>query len=384
MAMQDAVVRKQATRIKHLEAALEAERSLWKSAATVDRTARGNPDQMHTFEALDNILDTEKKIHAWSSLWKIEYAFLLMLYCEEIDRLGKTPLFRDDEYRASDPGNRCKLYKRHALLLSLVHLYTGMHQEALGAMFGIDQSAVSRYLALNRRVLEKILPTAKTLSKAISLCRTKRAVLRFLQGGPHGTFLLDGARCPRLRPKDKKKQKKWYSGKIKRHSINTLFGTNKKNVILWISTTRPGRVHDMKMVGELTKVFHLMAKKGARIRVLADSGFQGIEKRLPGIEAAVPKKRPRNGQLTKKQKASNRKISSERVSVEHDIGRVKNYKILTRPYGGTEAEFNRELNIVTGLVNFHTLFSEIRSGTGLYGTLMAERRRERLKRHRRR
>ena len=116
MAMQDAVVRKQATRIKHLEAALEAERSLWKSAATVDRTARGNPDQMHTFEALDNILDTEKKIHAWSSLWKIEYAFLLMLYCEEIDRLGKTPLFRDDEYRASDPGNRCKLYKRHALL----------------------------------------------------------------------------------------------------------------------------------------------------------------------------------------------------------------------------------------------------------------------------
>ena len=72
------------------------------------------------------------------------------------------------------------------------------------------------------------------------------------------------------------------------------------------------------------------------------------------------------------------------MSVEHDIGRVKNYKILTRPYGGTEAEFNRELNIVTGLVNFHTLFSEIRSGTGLYGTLMAERRRERLKRHRRR
>ncbi len=28
------------------------------------------------------------------------------------------PLFRDDESRASDPGNRCKLRFRHALLMS--------------------------------------------------------------------------------------------------------------------------------------------------------------------------------------------------------------------------------------------------------------------------
>ena len=30
------------------------------------------------------------------------------------------PLFRDDESRTSDPGNRCKLRFRHALLMSLI------------------------------------------------------------------------------------------------------------------------------------------------------------------------------------------------------------------------------------------------------------------------
>ena len=139
------------------------------------------------------------------------------------------------------------------------------------------------------------------------------------------------------------------------------------------------------MVGELSDVFGGMAKEGgARIRVLADSGFQGIEKRLPGIEAVIPEKRPRNGQLTKKQKARNKRISSKRVRAEHDIGRVKNYEITKRPYGGTPAEFNRELDVVVGLVNFHALFSQISRGAGLYGALMAERRKERLKRHRRR
>ena len=30
---------------------------------------------------------------------------------------GGMPLFRDDESRTSDPGNRCKLRFRHALLM---------------------------------------------------------------------------------------------------------------------------------------------------------------------------------------------------------------------------------------------------------------------------
>lgn len=389
MAMQNAIVRKYETRIKRLEAELAAERSLWESDTTVDRTSRGNPKQMHTLEALDNILHEEKALHACSGLTSEEYEYLFELYDEEIDRLGKTPLFKEDEYRKSDQGNRCKLYKRHALLLILTHLYTGLPQQALGAIFGIDQSAVSRYLALNRRVLEKILPTAKTISAAIAKLRESKAVEQFLPGDKRtdasGDLWLDGARCPLQRPTDKELQKETYSGKVKMHSINTLFGTNKDGIIVWTSSTQPGSTHDIKMTDELAKIFPSVAVEGGvQIRVIADLGFLGMDKRLPGITVLIPEKRPKNGQLTKKQKERNKKISSKRVRVEHDIGRAKNYKILKRPYGGTPSEFNRELNIVTGLVNLHTLFSQLRNGSGLYGTLMAKRRKAGLKRHRRR
>lgn len=165
MEIPDAIVRKQVTRIKQLEAELAAERSLWRSDATVDRTSH-DPQQMHTLEMLDNILNNEKTIHACSGITGKEYARLFELY--DTDRLGQIPMFKD-EYRESDPDNVCKLYKRHALFLILTHFYTGMPLETLGAMFGIDQNVVSKYLALNRQVLERFLPTAKTISKVISL-----------------------------------------------------------------------------------------------------------------------------------------------------------------------------------------------------------------------
>ena len=381
MATLAATVKRQAARIKRLEAALAAERALWTSDAAADRTSRGDPDLMHALEALDGILGSEKKIHAYTGLGMEEYRFLAGLYDEEVERLGKTPLFRDEERRASDPGNRCKLHRRHALLLGLVRRYNGMRQGALGAMFAVDQSAVSRYLALDRRILEKVLPTARTISKAIAACRTPGQVQEFIPGGGDGLLLLDGVRNPHVRPKDKEKQKEMYPGRIKRHSVNTLVGTNKDDVIVWISGTKPGSTHDITMAEELARTFPSMGReRGARIRVLADTGFQGIRNRLPGIDAVIPKKRPPGGSLTKKEKAGNRRISSRRVKVEHCIGRTKNYGIMNQPYDGTPAEFNGELNIVTGLVNYRTLFPQIRRGTGLYGALMAERRRRRLER----
>lgn len=168
---QDAIARKYAARIKRLEAELAAERSLWKSDATVERTLC-DPKQMHALEVLDGILNEETKLRAYSGITGKEHARLFELYDEEIGRQGKTlPL----EYRESDPGDGGKLYRRHALLLSLAHLHAGAPQPALGAMFCIGQSAVSRYLALNLRVLESILPAAKAISETIARLRGPKA-----------------------------------------------------------------------------------------------------------------------------------------------------------------------------------------------------------------
>jgi hypothetical protein len=57
-----------------------------------------------------------------------------------------------------------------------------------------------------------------------------------------------------------------------------------------------------------------------------DMGFQGFV--LAGITIVQPKKKPRGGELTPQEKATNRRISSIRIRIEHAIGGVKRYRIV--------------------------------------------------------
>jgi hypothetical protein len=57
-----------------------------------------------------------------------------------------------------------------------------------------------------------------------------------------------------------------------------------------------------------------------------DMGFQGFV--LAGVTIVQPKKKPRGGELTPPEKATNRRISSIRIRIEHAIGGVKRYRIV--------------------------------------------------------
>jgi hypothetical protein len=57
-----------------------------------------------------------------------------------------------------------------------------------------------------------------------------------------------------------------------------------------------------------------------------DMGFQGYV--LAGVTMFQPKKKPRGGELTPPEKATNRRISSIRIRMEHAIGGVKRSRIV--------------------------------------------------------
>jgi DDE superfamily endonuclease len=57
-----------------------------------------------------------------------------------------------------------------------------------------------------------------------------------------------------------------------------------------------------------------------------DMGFQGFV--LAGVTIVQPKKKPRGGELTPQEKATNRRISSVRIRIEHAIGGVKRYRMV--------------------------------------------------------
>lgn len=57
-----------------------------------------------------------------------------------------------------------------------------------------------------------------------------------------------------------------------------------------------------------------------------DMGFQGYTR--DGITIIQPQKKPRGGELTPQEKASNRAIASIRIRIEHVIGGVKRYRMV--------------------------------------------------------
>ena len=127
------------------------EQSLWGTRDGSESGAAGEPALLHRVEVFDEIIRVEKNLHDATLKCREQFQYMLDRVEAWIRQSGKSPLFRNDETRASDPGNRCKLYPRHALLMALMYKKGNPTQGALAAFFGIDQATVSRYIDVHRR-----------------------------------------------------------------------------------------------------------------------------------------------------------------------------------------------------------------------------------------
>jgi hypothetical protein len=130
----------------------------------------------------------------------------------------------------------------------------------------------------------------------------------------------DGPERPIHRPRDGEEQQEYDSGKKKCHTINNLLIIDETCQICVLSATYEGKAND-KRLAEL---------EGYRLPpgscLSQDRGFQGFA--LAGVTMVQPKKKPRGGELTPPEKATNRRISAIRIRMEHAIGGVKRYRIV--------------------------------------------------------
>ena len=165
------------------------------------------------------------------------------------DRINNMPLLRDDPERGGLPGNRCKLEPVHVLLLALIRKYQDPGEGMLGDLFDIDQSTVSRYLDLADRVLEDILPTPKKIMQIVMDAATPQDFASlFPEGAGDIIVIIDGTHVRFARPVKKEKRDPMISRKKNYPSGNTLVMVSKDGLILGISKTHNGRVHDMELM----------------------------------------------------------------------------------------------------------------------------------------
>ena len=352
----------------------------------------GPKQDVHTARliALDDIIDDPRRLHAVTLCTVEQFDYILHRYTAYVKKHGDTTLFWDDDGRASDPGNRSKIYMRHALLLSLMHKKGGHTQSELGAIFGIDQSNINRSLSISNKILAEVLPTARKMTEKIKEAETLEDVEKIISPDPDTgkiTVVVDGTHVPIDRSKDKDQRKADYSGKKKAFTLNTNVMTDTRKRMMWIGKTAPGSTHDLTLLKEDPPDLGILTQTMSSADTLEndkpvvyfDKGYQGISKLYPGADTKQPIKRRRNsdkktGGLTPEELAYNKEISSVRIVVEHSIGMLKRYRIITRPYCGTAEELNDEINIISGLVNLAIDWDRIKSENKLLMQELARRR----------
>lgn len=226
-------------------------------------------------------------------------------------------------------------------------------QEVLGFIFRLDQSSVSRLIYRIMPLIEKAAdPELKNFLEKAKSERENNALLnweKFIKKFPDLIHAITDAtenRC--LRPKNKKEQKKYYSGKKKAYTLKTQITVARSSKILDVSSTYPGSIHDKKIIDK-EKTIDKIPKKTAQY---LDLGYQGVSKDYPNHYIIIPPKKPKNGELSDLGKELKKIQSKRRVLVEHVFGKIKRYKICSDKYRGSRNQFNQIFRSIASIHNF--------------------------------
>lgn len=235
----------------------------------------------------------------------------------------KIDLMRRDKQKA-DPRQRQRGGGRTSaipemgdkLVFILVYFRFYPVQVLQGFLFDLSQPQANDWIHRLTPILNDALGSEQQLP-----ARRTKDIETLLEACPELEFMIDGTERPVRRPQDSKQQKAKYSGKKKRHTVkNNLITDKQTGKIKGLSATVAGRTHDKKLADEQALCF----PKGSKL--WQDTGFQGYAP--TGVIIIQPKKKPRGRQLTYAEKDRNRRISRQRISVEHHIGGVKVFSIV--------------------------------------------------------
>jgi hypothetical protein len=230
------------------------------------------------------------------------------------------------------PKRKLSLNKQFLLTLHYWRHYDTFLET--GRKFGISESTAWRVC----RLIEDSLAT-------VGLCRLpgKKTLLT----NSEGSFTLDVTECPIERPKRTKKgrrknrQKHYYSGKKKRHTFKAQIVVKSRRI--QSTSFANGRAHDFKLYKKSKTRFN------PKNNVKVDSGYQGLQKTHQNTD--LPKKNTKKNPLTKEDKNKNREQASKRVVVEHVIGHIKKFKIISTKYRNRRKRFGLRFNLICSFYN---------------------------------
>lgn len=211
------------------------------------------------------------------------------------------------------------------LLVLLILYRCGITQEFLACLYGVDKATICRSLAR----IEPLARRTLGVSKRIRVTAEEALAL-----------IMDCTEQPVQRPK--RGQRRWYSGKKKRHTVKNEIVITEAGKIVAASDDAPGRTHDV----EIRRRGPPLPKEA---RGYADSGYQGYQHDHAALE--IPYKKTKGKKLAKDEKNYNHALSRFRVRAEHALARMKSFRILADRYRYPRAGHAVKFSIIAGITN---------------------------------
>ncbi|MEV7479430.1 transposase family protein [Streptomyces halstedii] len=233
-----------------------------------------------------------------------------------------------ERQRDAGAGPKHDLVFTDRVLVTLVHLRTGLPHAALAELHHTARSTVSRAIGEIRPLLaargfavpDRPGVRLRTLADVFAYAEAEGIRLR-----------IDGAETQVRRPKaGQPGRRAFVSGKKKQNTIKTTTVSDGQGRLLWSGADRPGRMHDQTAVRTegIAEQFRLYPEVKAEV----DEGYRGLANAFPDQVHAQPKKPKGDAPLGEHYawQEMRRRQSSARICVEHTNAELRQWRPLQR------------------------------------------------------
>jgi hypothetical protein len=230
-------------------------------------------------------------------------------------------LNRPHRQRAIGGGGQYVLGERSLLLMGMMWLRLYLSTDALGALFNVNKSTVSRncrrVLKVLHQISEPTLQWPEPPEKGLPLAE---AIVRY----PDILAVVDVTEQSILRPKNRQREHEHYSGKRHQPTAKNGLLVNEVGEIRAVTPSFPGRTADLTLI----RHSGVLPDIPQEVLLIGDSAFLGLQEDLPDHRVATAHKAQRNHPLTLDHKLANHELSTQRIIVENVIAHLKQFRIL--------------------------------------------------------
>jgi hypothetical protein len=226
-----------------------------------------------------------------------------------------------------------KLCVEDQILMTLSYLReypTFFHR---GIKWGINESNAYRIVIRTEKAL---------INSGLFNLPSKKKISNYQSPNEIETVAVDVSEHEIERPQ--KKQKKYYSGKQKYHTIKSQVLANTKSTEIICTAFSNGKTHDFS--------YFQKSKIGMNeeLKLLGDKGYQGIKK--IHTNSRTPLKKIKNKKLSQAEKVLNRQGGKARIIIENIHRSLNIFRILSSRYRNRRRRFGLRFNLIAGIYNY--------------------------------